>query len=185
MIGFLPCAGDFNPNSAHVTKLDADLARCAELIDRNPNGTLPIGAGLLTLLPSAPLIPETAIPIIEKHRPAIVWLFAPGEAIGGRHGGIIKALKALPEPQPKVFVQVGNVQAAREAVEDGADALVCQGVDAGGHQFRRGTGVVSLVPEVKDMLEREFQGKEVAVLAAGGIVNGKGVAAGIALGKSS
>ncbi|OAA52249.1 2-nitropropane dioxygenase [Beauveria brongniartii RCEF 3172] len=65
---------------------------------------------------------------------------------------------------------------------DGADVVVCQGIDAGGHQFRRGMGVVSFVPEVRRMLQEEFPEREVALVAAGGIVNGKGVAAALALG---
>lgn len=80
-------------------------------------------------------------------------------------------------------MQVGNVTAAREAVQDGADVIVCQGIDAGGHQFRRGMGVVSFVPEVKCMLEEEFAARDVGVLAAGGIVNEKGVAAAMTLGE--
>lgn len=79
-------------------------------------------------------------------------------------------------------MQVGNVAAAREAVVDGADVVVCQGIDAGGHQFRKGSGVLSLVPEVRMMLEEEFADRDVAIVAAGGIVNGKGVAAALALG---
>lgn len=79
-------------------------------------------------------------------------------------------------------MQVGNVAAAREALEDGADVLVCQGIDAGGHQFRRGMGVITLVPEVKEMIEES--GRDVKIMAAGGIVSGKGAAAALALGES-
>ncbi|KJZ79631.1 hypothetical protein HIM_01100 [Hirsutella minnesotensis 3608] len=46
---------------------------------------------------------------------------------------------------------------------------------------RRGAGVVSLVPEVRAMLDGEFAGRPVGLLAAGGIVNDKGVAAMVAL----
>lgn len=81
-----------------------------------------------------------------------------------------------------IFFQVGTVAAARQAVRDGADAVVCQGVDAGGHQFVGGAGVVSLVVEVGDMLEAKG-GREVVVVAAGGIVDGRGVAAALALGE--
>lgn len=82
-----------------------------------------------------------------------------------------------------VFVQVGNVAAAREAVLDGADVLVTQGVDAGGHQFRQGAGIVSFVPEVRTMLEKEFGDKDISIVAAGGIADGRGVAGALALGK--
>lgn len=80
-------------------------------------------------------------------------------------------------------MQVGNVAAAREALHDGADVLVAQGIDAGGHQFAAGAGIVSLVPEVKAMVEQEAKGREVAVVAAGGIANGSAVVSAIALGK--
>lgn len=78
---------------------------------------------------------------------------------------------------------MGNVTAAREAIEDGADVIVSQGIDAGGHQYRKGMGVVSLVPEVKDLVEEMGKTGEVAVMAAGGIVCGQGAAAALALGE--
>lgn len=123
------------------------------------------------------------MPIIKKHRPAAVWLFGPGEGEKS-HKGIIADLRTL-QSRPLVFVQVGNVAAATEAVEDGADVLVCQGIDAGGHQYRQGTGVVTLVLEVRRMLERDFASKSVSVVAAGGLADGKGVAAMMALGESA
>ncbi|KAK7756249.1 hypothetical protein SLS62_001843 [Diatrype stigma] len=90
---------------------------------------------------------------------------------------------------PKIAVQVGSVAAAREAARlYGADIVVAQGADAGGHQFARAAGVVSLVPEIVDMLRvgeeggGEEEGREVAVWAAGGIADGRGVAAALALG---
>ena len=122
------------------------------------------------------------MPIIKQYRPAAVWLFAPDEKIKP-HKNIITALKTI-HPPPVIFTQIGNVSSAREAVEDGTDVLVCQGIDAGGHQFRHGSGVVVLVPEVRSMIAREFPEKSIGVFAAGGIADGKGVAAMMALGKS-
>lgn len=116
-------------------------------------------------------------------RPAALWLFAPDGNVKP-HGGIIRAVKAL-DPAPRIFVQVGNVAAAREAVLDGADVVVCQGIDAGGHQFRKGMGVVSFVPEVRSLLEEEFSEREVGVLGAGGIADERGVAAAMMLGRFS
>lgn len=130
---------------------------------------------------------STVLPIIAAQRPAALWLFAPDGAVKP-HAGIITAVRGLASAanadgyRPRVFVQVGNVAAAREAVVDGADVVVCQGIDAGGHQFRRGMGVVSFVPEARRMLDEEFPDRDVALVAAGGIVNGKGVAAALALG---
>ncbi|PNY29432.1 Nitronate monooxygenase [Tolypocladium capitatum] len=183
-IGFLSSVFDVSKNSAQLSKLDADLTESKALLGSGAGVPLRIGISFITGHGSIGLFAETALPTIAKHRPAAVWLFAPAEDGAVRpHGAIVRALKALGGPTPRVFVQVGNVAAAREAVADGADVLVCQGIDAGGHQFRRGMGVVSLVPEVRKMLDEEFGGRQVGLLAAGGIVDEKGVAAMMALGK--
>lgn len=180
-------------------KLEADLTECRRLLGHEVeigDGPLPVGVGFITSHPSVGRFEETVLPIIAKHRPAAVWLFAPDEELKP-HEAMIRALRSLDSP-PCVFVQVGNVKAAREAVRDGADAIVCQGIDAGGHQFRRGAGVISLVPEVRQMLDQEQESwqhehaeepsrhlppRELAVFAAGGIADGKGVAAMMALGE--
>lgn len=57
-----------------------------------------------------------------------------------------------------------------------------QGSDAGGHGLARGAGVLALVPEVRD--ELEARGLHVPVVAAGGIADGRGVAAVLAVGAS-
>lgn len=142
---------------------------------------LKVGASFVTGHGSVGNFKETVLPIIKRHQPAAVWLFAPDGDLKP-HKAIIAALKSL-EPSPQVFVQVGNVAAAVEAIEDGADVLVLQGVDAGGHQFRRGAGVVSFVPEVKSILQKKFLEKDIRIVAAGGIADGRGVAAALALGK--
>ena len=120
--------------------------------------------------------------MIATHRPAGVWLFAPPtETI---HTELVPALHATGQEWGlKVFVQVGSVEAARQATKDGADVLVVQGVDAGGHQWAKGASLVTLLPEVVDMLAAEFKGNEVQVLAAGGVMDGRGVAAALVLGK--
>lgn len=187
--GFLASAFNLDADSPQLTKLDAELTECRRLLDEPPSSPLRIGISFITGHASIGRFADTALPIVAKHRPAIVWLFAPAEAEAPAparpHRAIIDALRTLgggESSRPRVFVQVGNVAAARAAVEDGADVVVCQGVDAGGHQFRRGAGVVSLVPEVRAMLDGEFAGRPVGMLAAGGIVTDKGVAAMLALG---
>lgn len=113
--------------------------------------------------------------------PQAVWLFAPDPAASPRaHPDLIEACH---DHGIKVFVQVGTVAAAREAVRDGADVIVAQGADAGGHQFASTAGLISLVPEIKVMLREEFADREVALVAAGGISNEDGVVAAVALGK--
>lgn len=169
------------PDSADVSKFDSDMATMRKRLGDNSIPTtpqMPVGVGFVTGSSSIGNFGETALPLIRKHTPAAVWLFAPDEEVNP-HPTIISSLKAL-QPKPQVFVQVGNVKAAKEAVGYGADVLVCQGIDAGGHQFRQGMGVVSLVAGVKHMLREE--GFDVGIVAAGGIANGDGVAAAMAMG---
>ncbi len=69
---------------------------------------------------------------------------------------------------------VGDVAAAEAAVEAGADVLIAQGAEAGGNSGWVSTLV--LVPAVVDVAG------DVPVVAAGGIADGRGVAAALALG---
>ena len=70
--------------------------------------------------------------------------------------------------------QVGDVRAADLALEAGADVLVAQGWEAGGNTGWVATMV--LVPQVADLAG------DIPVLAAGGIADGRGIAAALALG---
>lgn len=72
--------------------------------------------------------------------------------------------------------QVGSVAEARAAVEAGADLVVAQGVEAGGH-CRGDSPLLPLLSEVLDAVD-------VPVLAAGGIADARGVAAVLAAGAS-
>lgn len=73
--------------------------------------------------------------------------------------------------------QVQTAAMAREAVAYGADIVVAQGAEGGGHGIACGT--ISLVPTVVDAV-----GDKVPVVAAGGIADGRGFAASLALGAS-
>ncbi|KAH8713085.1 Nitronate monooxygenase [Beauveria bassiana] len=185
-IGFISSIVNLEPGSPELTKARDNLAEVRHLLNQPPPTGSVVHAGMSCITGHASVshFTDTVLPVIAAQRPAALWLFAPADATTRPHARIIAAVRQqqLPGPAPRVFVQVGNVAAAREAVQDGADVVVCQGIDAGGHQFRRGMGVVSFVPEVKRMLQDEFPEREVALVAAGGIVNGKGVAAALALG---
>ncbi|HEY8490011.1 MAG TPA: nitronate monooxygenase, partial [Dehalococcoidia bacterium] len=74
----------------------------------------------------------------------------------------------------KVIALVGNVKNARRVAEAGVDIVVAQGTEAGGHTGRVGT--MALVPQVVDAV------RPVPVLAAGGIGDGRGLAAALCLG---
>jgi nitronate monooxygenase len=73
-----------------------------------------------------------------------------------------------------LMVQVTDLEEARRALDVGADVIVAQGTEAGGHGGRRAT--LPLVPAVVDLAT------PVPVLAAGGIADGRGLAAALALG---
>lgn len=74
----------------------------------------------------------------------------------------------------KVISLVGNVKNAVKMVKQKADIIVAQGTEAGGHTGRIGT--MALIPQVVDAIS------PVPVLAAGGIGDGRGLAAALALG---
>ncbi len=74
----------------------------------------------------------------------------------------------------RLICQVQTLAAALRAAELGADAIVAQGSEAGGHGAARGT--MALVPAVVDAVA------PLPVLAAGGIGDGRGIAAALMLG---
>jgi nitronate monooxygenase len=76
----------------------------------------------------------------------------------------------------KLIVQVTDLDEAKDALDVGADVIVAQGAEAGGHGGRRGT--LPFVPVVVDMAA------PTPVLAAGGIADGRGLAAALVLGAS-
>lgn len=77
-----------------------------------------------------------------------------------------------------LIVQVQTLRDAQRAAECGARVIVAQGSEAGGHGERRGT--ITLVPEVADWLAGHSP--DVLLLAAGGIADGRGLAAALMLG---
>jgi nitronate monooxygenase len=84
-------------------------------------------------------------------------------------------IKAVHDAGGIVMLTVGSAEEARRAVGSGVDVIVAQGLEAGGHVW--GTiGTLPLVPAVVDAVA------PVPVIAAGGIGDGRGVAAVLALG---
>jgi len=105
------------------------------------------------------------------------WLSRQVDAIGAM--GVPAVVLFWGDPAPyvpiahahgmKVLIQVGSVAEAEAAAAAGVDAVIAQGVEAGGH-VRGTTSVWELVPEVVRAL------KPLPVLASGGIGDGAGVA---------
>jgi len=73
-----------------------------------------------------------------------------------------------------LIIQVVSMDEARRAVDVGADVIVAQGSEAGGHGGTRAT--LPFVPAVVDLVS------PIPVLAAGGIADGRGLAAALSLG---
>lgn len=78
----------------------------------------------------------------------------------------------------KLFSQVQSMRQVEEAIDAGAFAVVAQGTEGGGHGGARST--MPFVPEVADRLAA--RAPETLLLAAGGIADGRGVAAALMLG---
>lgn len=168
--------------------LHASLGEAAKLLAEEKsttvagaeNGVMPVGVGFIAW--SASL--EAALPALQTYRPCAVWLFGPA---GGFEDLVPWAtrIRDVTSHQTKIWVQVGSVaDAVQAATLVQPDVLVVQGSDAGGHGLARGASIVSLVPEVKDKL-REIHAslrKSICLVAAGGISDGRGVAAAVVLG---
>ena len=83
----------------------------------------------------------------------------------------------------RLVAMVTMADEARTALASGAEAIIAQGSEAGGHRGTygggeaRGGGIVALVPQVVDAV-----GPDIPVVASGGIMDGRGIAAALALG---
>lgn len=86
--------------------------------------------------------------------------------------------KRVREAGALLIVQVCDLEEAERAAGLGADVIVAQGTESGGHGASHGRSTLPFVPAVVDLVA------PVPVLAAGGIADGRGVAAALALGAS-
>jgi enoyl-[acyl-carrier protein] reductase II len=138
-------------------RLREEMAQTRELTDK------PFGVDLLTAVPGQ--LEAGIQAVIDGGATAFVaGLGVPREVIDElhRHNVLVGSM-------------AGKVRHAVAAVETGCDFVVAQGTEAGGH-----TGLVAtmaLVPQVVDAV-----GDRVPVVAAGGLFDGRGLAASLALG---
>lgn len=90
-------------------------------------------------------------------------------------GDVRPFIKPIQQANARVIVQVHDVDQAHYALDAGADALIVQGAEAGGHGLHRSS--LPLFPAVRDAV-----GDAVVLIGAGGIADGRGMAAALALG---
>ena len=112
-----------------------------------------------------PMLTEEALAVALAARPAVISfaLGQPGSLVGRAHAAGCSVVQ-----------QVHTVAQAERAAAEGADVLIAQGGEAGG--FGGTIGAMALVPQVVDAVA------PLPVLAAGGIGDGRGVAAALVLG---
>jgi enoyl-[acyl-carrier protein] reductase II len=125
--------------------------------------TRPFGVDLLTAMPGD-MVPQVEKIIEGGASVFVAGLGVPTDVVElcHRHGLLVVNM-------------CGRVDHARRAVDAGCDIVVAQGTEAGGH-----TGLVAtfpLLPQVVDAV-----GDQVPVVAAGGIADGRGLAAALTLG---
>ena len=125
-----------------------------------------VGVGFITwsLRKSPSLLTD-----VLKHRPAAVMLsFGDPRPFVGE----IRAAGAL------IVCQCQDMGHVMDALDVNADVVVAQGAEAGGHGALRGT--LTFVPEAADFIARHAP--DTLLLAAGGISDGRGLAASLVLG---
>jgi enoyl-[acyl-carrier protein] reductase II len=123
----------------------------------------PFGVDLLTALPGQ-IANQVADVVKGGARAFVAGLGVPRDAVDVLHANNVL-----------VGSMAGKVRHAIAAIESGCDFVVAQGTEAGGH-----TGTVAtmaLVPQVVDAV-----GERVPVVAAGGLFDGRGLAAALSLG---
>ena len=120
----------------------------------------PWGVGLITWHAT-----EAAVTLALSFKPDVVLL---------SFGDITPYAPMIKAAGCALLCQVQDVDMARAAVDAGADIIVAQGTEAGGHGATRAT--LPLVPTVVDAVA------PVPVVAAGGIADGRGLAAALMLG---
>ena len=106
---------------------------------------------------------------VLKHRPAAVML---------SFGDPRPFLDDIRGAGAKLICQCQDMEHVEDAVDVGADVVVVQGAEAGGHGALR--GALSFVPEAADFLAAHAP--DSVLLAAGGIADGRGLAAALMLG---
>lgn len=141
------------------------------------NPLLPVGVGFQLWGDDI----DVAAATVGKFKPCAVWLYAPGD--GQRELDEWSRKIRHASPQTQIWIQIGTLAEAKQLLgsSEKPDVVVVQGAESGGHgRTSDGLGLLTLFPEVSDALA----GSGIPLLAAGGIADGRGVAATLGLGAS-
>lgn len=129
-------------------------------------GSSRVGCGFITW--SMARSPQLLDQVLDKRPAALMLSFGAVEP----HASRIKA-QGVP-----LICQVQGMTYLREAVDAGADIVVAEGCEAGGHSGYR--GLFTFVPEAADYLAKHSP--DTVLVAAGGVGDGRGLAAALMLG---
>ena len=140
--------------SAPAQVVREEIRKARELTDK------PVGVNIMLMNPNAP---EVARMVIEEG----VKVVTTGA------GNPVKFMKEFKEAGVKVIPVVASVAMARMMERGGADAVIAEGMESGGHIGSITT--MALLPQVVDAVK-------IPVIAAGGIGDGRGLAAAFMLG---
>lgn len=164
-----------------------DLAKVRELLKSGTTNTqpskfqsderLPVGVGFQLWNGSL----ESAAQTVQQYQPVASWLFAPRNGQKELDEWTVRLREA--SPGIHIWIQIGTVQESIEIVKSDTrpDVIVVQGDEAGGHgRAKDGIGLITLFPEIAD----QVRSTGISLVAAGGIADGRGVAAALALGAS-
>lgn len=129
-------------------------------------GNHKVGCGFITwALARRP----AALDLVLQHAPAAIML---------SFGDAAPFIPRIKQAGALTLCQVQSVKQARAVLAEGADIIVAQGSEAGGHGSSRST--LPLVPAIVDLAQASRA--DVIVVAAGGIADGRGLAAALMLG---
>jgi enoyl-[acyl-carrier protein] reductase II len=152
--GGFGCLGASTMSTEHMV---AEMAAVRSATDK------PFGVDLLTAMPGD-LVGQVEQVISGGASVFVAGLGVPAEVVELCHRHDVLVVNMC-----------GKVDHARRALEAGCDIVVAQGTEAGGH-----TGLVATMPLVPQIVDAV--GADIPVVAAGGIFDGRGLAAALALG---
>jgi nitronate monooxygenase len=141
------------------------------------NSVLPVGIGYQLWGDDI----DVAVAAIGRFKPCAAWLYAPKKSLTEFDDWSRRIRQASPETQ--IWIQIGTLKEAKQLLTNAEkpDVVVIQGAESGGHgRAKDGMGLMALFPEIADAME----GSQIPLLAAGGIADGRGVAAALCLGAS-